>query len=476
MYNKRQWMTVLMLSSLVLPSLTGVVSANELTSEDSVVSISKDDNVEVDMPMDDGSREESPAIGGDSLDESSKEPSLDSDVTEPSIGESQPSVDEANQESSETKEEAASQEGSLLRPSLSYPTVNSPILEEKVTDSDEDSLEQAFLPSSVSSQLYVNKWSTGDAYTHNLLTHRYGITAEQLDGFLETTGIAYDKARINGEKLLAFEEASGMDVRAIVAIAIAESALGTQGAAVEGANMFGYGIFEKSSSQEAMLTDEEAICALVETTIINEKNTSFKRQDDKARLLALGQLDVASEGGIYFSDTSGTGKRRSEIMESLDDWIDSHGGTPEIQPTDLINAGISLSDLPEGYHLSKAIDASCYTVSSYPYGQCTWYAYHRARELGYSFDAYMGNGADWQYKSGYETTREPAVGYVVSFLPGQAGADAQYGHVAIVEAVNPDGSILISESNVMGLGRVSYRIFSAQEAKTLSYVIGHSLT
>ncbi len=49
---------------------------------------------------------------------------------------------------------------------------------------------------------YVEHWSTGDPYTHNLLTHRYGITAQQLDGFLETTGIAYDKSRLNGTKLL----------------------------------------------------------------------------------------------------------------------------------------------------------------------------------------------------------------------------------------------------------------------------------
>lgn len=84
----------------------------------------------------------------------------------------------------------------------------------------------------------------------------------------------------------------------------------------------------------------------------------------------------------------------------------------------------------------------------------------------------MGNGGSWKDKAGYATTTTPKVGYAVSFSPNQAGADSTYGHVAIVEVVNEDGSILISESNVLGLGIVSYRTFSAQDAKKLTYVIG----
>ncbi|MDG4525707.1 CHAP domain-containing protein, partial [Streptococcus suis] len=47
-----------------------------------------------------------------------------------------------------------------------------------------------------------------------------------------------------------------------------------------------------------------------------------------------------------------------------------------------------------------------------------------------------------------------------------------YGHIAFVEQVKPDGSILISESNVQGLGVISYRVFDAQIAKQFTYVIG----
>lgn len=84
-------------------------------------------------------------------------------------------------------------------------------------------------PQSQNGVTYADHWSDGDPYTHNLLVHRFGITAEQLDGFLDTLGISYDKNRINGKKLE--WEAPNLDVRGIVAIALNESSLGTAGVA-----------------------------------------------------------------------------------------------------------------------------------------------------------------------------------------------------------------------------------------------------
>ena len=62
------------------------------------------------------------------------------------------------------------------------------------------------------------------------------------------------------------------------------------------------------------------------------------------------------------------------------------------------------------------------------------------------------------------------VGDVVVFQPGQQGADSYYGHVAVVEKINADGSIEISESNVKGLGVISSRSFTAAEAGSLQYI------
>ncbi|OFI48900.1 hypothetical protein BG261_05725 [Floricoccus tropicus] len=124
----------------------------------------------------------------------------------------------------------------------------------------------------------------------------------------------------------------------------------------------------------------------------------------------------------------------------------------------------SLDGIPEQY--KDAIDFPEYNgfnynlSGSYPVGQCTWYVYNRIKQLGGSVGETMGNGGDWGVTGlarGYEVSSTPEAGYAISFKPGVAGADGFYGHVAFVEAVTADG-ILISESNVLGLGKVSYRI------------------
>lgn len=330
--------------------------------------------------------------------------------------------------------------------------------------------------STVDGITYVEHWSDGDAYTHNLLIHRYGITEEQLDSFLDSTGIVYDKNRINGKLLLEWSKKSGLDVRAIVAIAQMESSFGTAGVATKsGANMFGYGAFDSNPNNATNYNDENAVIALTKQTIINNRNETFKIQDEKAQKHAKGALNVASDGGVYFTDTSGSGKKRAEVMEKLDKWIDDHGGTPQAPkntPKTRDGGGVTSGDIPAGYSLTKAIDTSGYSASTYPWGQCTWFVWNRARELGITFDPYMGNGGDWKYKAGFTTTNTPTEHSAVCFSPSQSGADPTYGHIAFVEQVKSDGSILISESNSQGLGVVSYRTFNAETAKQFTYVIG----
>ena len=84
----------------------------------------------------------------------------------------------------------------------------------------------------------------------------------------------------------------------------------------------------------------------------------------------------------------------------------------------------------------------------------------------------MGNGGDWKYKAGFETTNTPIEHSAMCFPPGMGGSDPTYGHIAFVEQVKSDGTVLISESNAKGLGVVSYRVFDAVTAKQFTYVLG----
>ena len=98
--------------------------------------------------------------------------------------------------------------------------------------------------------------------------------------------------------------------------------------------------------------------------------------------------------------------------------------------------------------------------SAYPARQCTLWAYIRRSQLALPVGSYMGNGAECAGKArglGYLVNNTPHVGAAMVFARGQRvtnwNADWTYGHVAVVERVNADGSVLISEG---GTGFASF--------------------
>lgn len=278
---------------------------------------------------------------------------------------------------------------------------------------------------------YVDHWSDGDAYSHNLLKQRYGIKAEQLDGFLDSTGVKYDKSRINGKLLLEWQSASGLDVRAIVAIAMMESSLGTAGVATKpGANMFGYGAYDSNPDNATNYSDEKAVTGLTKVTIIENKNETFKVQDEKAKKNANGTLNPAKDGGVYFTDTSGSGKKRAEVMEKLDKWIDDHGGTPKAP------ASGGGGKRPNG-KFAHIFDTS-YTVLQ-PYGYTAWsrssslYASTGGKHTG--VDVVADNVTDGKDTPVYSITDGTVYSVSYSSLGGHAvtikveGGYLYYGHL-----------------------------------------------
>lgn len=186
--------------------------------------------------------------------------------------------------------------------------------------------------------------------------------------------------------------------------------------------------------------------------------------------------------GVSLSD----GQTKLEKLEKDSrKWYEVFKGTIESDGSSSGNAiagsldiapGAVAMEIPNGYSIDKEITKEGYITQSYPYGECTWYVFNRAKEFGIQFDPYMGNGQDWAHKSGYEVTNTPTKYSAVSFQGRQAGGHPTYGHVAFVEDVKDDGSILISECNFVksgqGTGITNYRVFIADQAKEFLYVIG----
>lgn len=108
------------------------------------------------------------------------------------------------------------------------------------------------------------------------------------------------------------------------------------------------------------------------------------------------------------------------------------------------------------------------------FGQCTYYVYNRFAQLGAPIGtAALGNAADWARNAaaaGYAVSSTPRAGTAMVFPGGVGGASAVYGHVAFVEQVYADGSLLISEMNVVGVNVISTRTISASVAAQCQYI------
>ncbi|MDG4984579.1 phage tail tip lysozyme [Lactococcus lactis] len=125
-------------------------------------------------------------------------------------------------------------------------------------------------------------------------------------------------------------------------------------------------------------------------------------------------------------------------------------------------------------------------MTSAPWGhQCAWYVTYRAKEMGFNeSNSTEGNGAVWGQSDPnfISEVGKPVAHSAVDFKQGQGGrGTSEAGHTAFVEYVNPDGSLIISECNVVsghsGMDRASatqpeesYATISAADAKILTYV------
>ncbi len=101
----------------------------------------------------------------------------------------------------------------------------------------------------------------------------------------------------------------------------------------------------------------------------------------------------------------------------------------------------------------------------YAFGNCTWYAYERRMQLGRPIGSFWGNAATWAMyarAAGYTVNHTPAVGAIAQW--NAFAADTGYaGHVGIVESVNANGTITISEMN-----NGSYGGFNIVNSRTLN--------
>ena len=179
-----------------------------------------------------------------------------------------------------------------------------------------------------------------------------------------------------------------------------------------------------------------------------------------------GLGSVLKYGGIPpFTETTNYVKRIVDLARTK---YTSSGGAGDSGPTvGALSPKLVMSD---SWHVNIEAMGLHYTrFPDYDTYQCTWWAAMRRNQIGKPVDAHMGNGGQWNdtaARLGYKVGRSPKPGDVICFEPGVHGSSGHYGHVAVVEQVNSDGSILISQSGKGWMAVVTETI-SASDLKAM---------
>lgn len=122
-----------------------------------------------------------------------------------------------------------------------------------------------------------------------------------------------------------------------------------------------------------------------------------------------------------------------------------------------------------------------YGGNSYDYGYCTWWVSVRRTQLGKATPNNLGNASTWKLlaqRAGMTVSSTPVVGAAYWVPPRD-----YYGHVGVVERINEDGSIWVSDMNSSGYtqmdvnsgrtggwGRVSYKLIPAAQVAGYAYI------
>lgn len=314
---------------------------------------------------------------------------------------------------------------------------------------------------------YVKNWDGEDAYHSSFLAQRYGITAEQIDGFIKSEGFNNLDERASGKEFLKLQQESGIDVRALVAFGQMESSFGTAGVAHDypKSNIFGYGAFDNDPNQGASWDNSRAVANFRSNQIDSYGNSSLYICDLRAAAYHAGALKPGE--AVYWTALN-SGVERAKIEEKFNDYINKHGGTPEppggYGPADKGGGGgLAALDKKIGQVITGEFGGEtgqCYAVSAY-------YAHGiNSKIILRGGTAASDIGSDYDWKGwGWTVVNNPKysdikVGDIINFKRGANmgtwNTDSVNGHTAVVGKILGGNKLLIYDQNPSPLRTWTY--------------------
>ncbi|GER87773.1 hypothetical protein KDW_19350 [Dictyobacter vulcani] len=160
--------------------------------------------------------------------------------------------------------------------------------------------------------------------------------------------------------------------------------------------------------------------------------------------------------GIFHPTTNMKASQKNETA-----LISAQAATATAVMQDGFGQPISVKVTPPAASKDFVPDASF--DNRYLMGQCTYWADFRYHQLtGYAVP-WMYDAKGWAYGAsqspGWVVSSTPKVPSILVLQPGTQGAGLQYGHVAIVERINSDGTLYTSAWNVVGPGILTYMTY-----------------
>jgi surface antigen len=187
---------------------------------------------------------------------------------------------------------------------------------------------------------------------------------------------------------------------------------------------------------------------------------TVKDGDDAAKLASKYQAD--KDRIITYNDAELTGLKTGQQI------IIPDGVLPETERPGYV-APRSYSSSSSSASATTAINSNFVAGNGYAYGYCTYYAYNRRAELGRPISGNWGNAVSWAAMAraqGFQVDHTPEAGAVIQNGGGWGG----YGHVGVVERVNSDGSLLVSDMNYVGWNIISTRTVPASSVDSYNYI------
>ncbi|MEI6746814.1 MAG: CHAP domain-containing protein [Methylococcaceae bacterium] len=194
---------------------------------------------------------------------------------------------------------------------------------------------------------------------------------------------------------------------------------------------------EPATENEVQFSDEKSFSC-------DKSSTCNKTPTGKSTTLT---RDMAYSGKVYFW------RVRSKINGFWSDWTTARSFTTAILDFSKIAVDFNSSAYRSNNPLYPAFAPKSVggTIDRGALGNCTWYANGRARELGFTvgLKSLTGTAKTWATSAknaGIVVDSTPTAGSIAQSTENRLSYGA-LGHVAFVEKVNANGTLLISESS-----------------------------